>query len=119
MLIDLDETESELTEDNLGVTVPGNGEIVVSVADGSASTGFAWSLADNQCGVRFTLVDEGYEAANNGLIGAPGKKTWTFNTPPPEANYVRGAPCDVTFTLGRAWEADADKQQKKLRVNIQ
>lgn len=108
MEINLDELEAgEVAADFEGVTIPGNGEIVVTVADRSASTGYKWSLVNNDCGVKFTLVDEGFEAYHGNLIGAPSKKTWTFNTPPQESNYVRGDPCDVTFSLARSWEADA------------
>ena len=41
--------------------------------------------------------------------GAAGRRTLVFSTPPPEANYIRGLPCDVSLVYKRPWLENADK----------
>ena len=111
--IDLDDLNS-----NSFYEVPGDSLISISVSDNAASTGYSWELIENECGVRFDFVDEDYLVPEPMMPGAPSTKIWYFETLPPEANYVRGAPCDVTFARGRSWESSyIDTRTVTVSVN--
>ena len=38
------------------------------------------------------------------MLGQAGVRVFIFGTLPNNANYIRGLPCNVKFTLKRPWE---------------
>ena len=98
LVIDLDHSD----ELNGSYQVAGATSNQVKVTE-NASTGYRWSIQDNTCGVRFVEMRNHY--AKGSGIGAAGQRVWTFKTPQPEENYIRGMECELTFVNSRPWEA--------------
>ena len=54
------------------------------------------------------------------MMGAPGKRSFVFQTPGPDSNFVRGLPCDIKFSYKRPWlkEADSESDNKVVKVTV-
>ena len=76
-----------------------------------------WIVDSEDCGARLRQVGSEIIPADGDMIGAAGKRTWTFETPSANENYIRGLPCDMKFTLKRPWENDAS-QEKTVRIVV-
>ena len=50
--------------------------------------------------------------------GSAGRRTLVFSTPPPEANYMRGLPCDVQLVYKRSWLQEANESDDRHIVRI-
>ena len=98
LVIDLDHSD----EKNGPYQAPGASVAQVKVTE-NATTGYRWSIYDNTCGVRFVETKNHYSQGKG--IGAAGQRVWTFKTPQPEENYIRGMECELTFVNSRPWEA--------------
>ena len=96
----------------------GDSQVVIKVRE-NPTTGFMWSVDSSDCGARLTQVDNDFVAPTNGLIGAGGQRVWTFQTPDPSSNYIRGLPCDLDFFVGRSWENNVGASPAhSIRLNI-
>ena len=84
------------------------------------TTGYEWSVISNTCGVRFAQVSsEHVDPSDEYLMGAPGKHVWTFETPPPDANYVRDLPCTLEFKYKQPWNTDSSMTvNKAITVSV-
>ena len=74
-------------------------------------------INSNDCGARLRQTDTDYVQGEG--IGAAGHRTWTFETPSDEENYIRGLACDVKFYYQRSWEDNTNAQpDHTVRVTI-
>ena len=94
-------------EENGVFEASGDSQVVIRVAE-NPTTGFTWSVDATDCGARLTEVSSEFYPPTNGLIGAGGVREWTFETPAPEENYIRGLPCDLGFFNARPWMDNSD-----------
>ncbi len=77
------------------------------------STGFRWRLNTAQS-TRLSIirvVDRGYQAAQSGLIGAPGLHRWVIQARAPGV-------ASVAFTYARSWEHKPPAKIHFVQVNI-
>ena len=98
---------NSLGESDGGFEADGDSLVVIRVAE-NPTTGFRWSVDSSDCGARLREVSSDFEAPTNGLIGAGGVRVWTYETPAPEENYIRGLPCDLGFYNARPWMDNSD-----------
>ena len=110
--IDLDALEGE----NGVFTAAGDSEVTIRVSE-NPTTGYRWTVDSEDCGVRLKQTSSEWSQEASAGIGAGGERVWTFETPTPEENYIRGLPCDLKFHLSRSWENDAI-QSKQLRITV-
>ena len=82
----------------------------------NASTGYRWTINDSTCGVRFQELRNHYEKGQG--IGAAGHRVWTFKTPQPEENYIRGQECELTLVNSRPWESANETNAKFEKVRV-
>ena len=81
---------------------------------------------ENTCGVRAALEMDNYyphgQSDNDAryIQGAAGMRTFVFNTPGPESNHVRGAPCEIKFAYKRPWldAPDSPNDIKVARITV-
>ena len=77
------------------------------------STGFKWRLntaqSTNLAIIR--VIDRGYQAAQSGLIGAPGSHRWEIEARAPGT-------ASVVFTYARPWEHKPPAQTHVVQVSI-
>jgi inhibitor of cysteine peptidase len=77
------------------------------------STGFRWRLNTAQS-TRLSIVrvlDRGYQAAQSGLIGAPGSHRWEIEARAPGV-------ASVAFTYARSWEHKPPAEIHFVQINI-
>ncbi len=77
------------------------------------STGFKWRLNKAQSthlGI-VHVIDRGYQAGQNGLIGAPGSHIWEVTARAPGI-------ASVVFTYARPWEHRPPAETHVIQVNI-
>jgi predicted secreted protein len=77
------------------------------------STGFKWRLNKAQSthlGI-VHVIDRGYQAGQNGLIGAPGSRRWEITARAPGT-------ASAVFTYARPWEHRPPAETHVVRVNI-
>ncbi|MGA8612759.1 MAG: protease inhibitor I42 family protein [Xanthobacteraceae bacterium] len=77
------------------------------------STGFKWrldtALSTNLAIIR--LIDRGYQAAQSGLIGAPGSHRWEIKARAPGT-------ASVVFAYARPWEHGPPAETHVIQVNV-
>ena len=90
------------------------------------STGYIWKIASNTCGARVALTKtESHKAGDlklDQMYGAGNVRTFTFKTLGPDANFIRGMPCDIEFISVRPWESNAnvaDNNKRKVTINVE
>ena len=97
--------------------VESNQEITIRARE-NPTTGFRWEVNSENCGVRVKLVDDTFIPPNDNLIGAGGERVFTFKTPDPAENYIRGLPCDLKFSHRRSWETGRNVADKTVRITV-
>ena len=107
-----------LTDNQGALAVAPNTEITVR-ANENPSTGYKWAMT-NSCGAKLALKSDDFSKSANGGLGAGGERVWVFETLGADANYIRGLPCDVSFSYKRPWlkEADSAEWNKHVTVTI-
>ena len=109
---------SGLQDNKGGYSVGSNTEVTFKAPE-NRSTGYQWNIASNTCGARFYQASDVYNKnSNSNLMGAGGERVWKFNSLTPDANYIRGLPCKLTFTYKRPWEKDANAVADMKEVTI-
>jgi predicted secreted protein len=77
------------------------------------STGYRWQLdtaqSSNLAIVR--VIDTGYQAGRNGLIGAPGSHRWQIEARAPGT-------ASIVFVYSRPWEHGAPAETHVVEVNV-
>ena len=118
MTIDLDVLTSSSDKK---FELPGNNSNIAIKVSENPTTGYTWSVDTTECGARLTSVQSQYVRNSNGAnnLGVGGTHQWVFKTPDPAENYVKGLPCDLTFSLARPWEKqNGPIQSEKITVVI-
>ena len=94
----------------------GDSQIVIT-ANENPTTGFRWEVDSKNCGVRVKQVTDEFVLPDDAMIGTGGQRVWTFQTPKPEENYIRGLPCDIKFSHRRSWE-HGNTAEKTVRITV-
>ena len=94
----------------------GDSQIVIR-ADENPTTGYRWAADSQNCGVRVKQVSDEFVLPDDAMIGTGGQRVWTFQTPKPEENYIRGLPCDIKFSHRRSWE-HGNTAEKTIRITV-
>ena len=118
MTIDLDALTSS---SDRKFELPGNNSNIAIKVSENPTTGYTWSVDTTACGARLSQLKSQYvrDSSDEISLGVGGTHQWIFKTPDPAENYVRGLPCDITFSLARPWEKqNGPIQSEKITVVI-
>ena len=110
---------SGLQDNKGGLTIGSTTEVTFKAIE-NRSTGYQWEITSNSCGAKFALGTDNYnkDSSNSGLMGAGGERVWTYNSLTPDANYMRGVPCDLKFVYKRPWLTTPDSPSDIKTVTV-
>ena len=109
---------SGLQDNKGGLTIKANTQVTFKAAE-NRSTGYQWEVAENTCGAKFVQSTDLYNKnGNDSKLGSGGERVWTFDSLTPDANYIRGLPCSLTFIYKRPWLKTADSAVDIKQVTV-